>query len=385
MRSWLGSMYITSPTSAVPDAQKNAVRLAGICPCPCPTWAMTRHELLPYRCNRPSRFSSFRDFLQLYTPTFSVSSVATAREMGLLQLLSSIFGPISCGFHKPEGVRVKSKPGRMDRPRVPVEVAEHIIDFLAWDVETLRSCVLVCRPWNSRSRYHLFYSVAVSSECHRSPEALVRLFKSYPEIPSWVHSVTVVHGSTPAANPMASQTVHDVAVIVLLPYLPHLIRWRFQGHQYFGAHCADELLVFRSTALMCLARYSCIESLQLGSLQLSGRELSRIVACFPRLQNLDCSAITPYDEAESNIQVPASQFSRKANIQQLTVSLLHLSILTLLRRTNPLHGPPLGTVGFSSQSPSRCERAGFKTSINLHGSNYIHPGEPQRPEVCARR
>ena len=219
----------------------------------------------------------------------------------------------------------------MDRPRVPVEVTEHIINFLAWDVKTLRSCALVCRSWNPRSRYHLFYSISVTPYYNRTPYALVNLFQSHPEIPSWVHSVTVYCCTSVYSGPIKYElgSVHDVAVICLLPYLLHLTRWRFKNlHE--GRYGADQF-AFRPTGLMCLARYSCIESLQIENCWLRRVDLSRIVSSFPRLKNLYCAIdnrefVSTYGGGGHNIQgVAASRFPRKANIQQLTVSSLYLS------------------------------------------------------------
>ena len=212
-----------------------------------------------------------------------------------------------------------AKNQRMGRPRVPVEVAERIINFLALDVKTLRSCALACRSWNPRSCYHLFYSVAVSTEPDQSPDALVRLFQRHPEIPSLVHSVTV--NCFTGTYMMAIDRVHDVAVIVLLPYLPHLTRWRFKGQGVFA---------FSPMGLMCLARYSCIESLQLRRLWLRSGDLSKIISSLPRLTDLDCNTcdrvpLTTHDGGGHNNQVAARRFPRKANIRHFTVSSFYYS------------------------------------------------------------
>lgn len=215
----------------------------------------------------------------------------------------------------------------MDRPRVPVEAAEHIIDFLALDVKTLRSCALVCRLWNPRSRFRLFYSIAVCPKSHRTPDALLCLFRSRPEVPAMVHSMTV-HYQIFADSVVRQPSIHDVAVIVLLPYLPHLTQWRFRGCQYSSVHRNDPF-VLRSKALMCLAWYSCSTTLRLEYLRFSRGDLSKIMSCFPQLQHLDCSTchgdhITTHGGATPNIQISASQFPRKTDVRQLTVSTFYL-------------------------------------------------------------
>ncbi|EJD42196.1 hypothetical protein AURDEDRAFT_186173 [Auricularia subglabra TFB-10046 SS5] len=47
--------------------------------------------------------------------------------------------------------------------RVPNELQDHIIDFVAPDVSSLRSCALVCRTWHPRSATHLFSTMSVKT------------------------------------------------------------------------------------------------------------------------------------------------------------------------------------------------------------------------------
>nr|GAT51631.1 predicted protein [Mycena chlorophos] len=47
----------------------------------------------------------------------------------------------------------------MDRPILPPELSDTIIDFLHTDVPSLAACGLVCRAWAPASRYHLYAAI----------------------------------------------------------------------------------------------------------------------------------------------------------------------------------------------------------------------------------
>lgn len=47
---------------------------------------------------------------------------------------------------------------------LPQELSDHIIDYLRYDPETLKSCSLVCKSWLFSSRIHLFHRLIFDSE-----------------------------------------------------------------------------------------------------------------------------------------------------------------------------------------------------------------------------
>ncbi|RPD79682.1 hypothetical protein L226DRAFT_425802, partial [Lentinus tigrinus ALCF2SS1-7] len=65
-------------------------------------------------------------------------------------------------------------------PRVPVEVAERIIDLLSDHVGTLRSCALTCREWLPRSQYRLMTSIRIWS--NEAVSSMYDYFTAHPRI-----------------------------------------------------------------------------------------------------------------------------------------------------------------------------------------------------------
>lgn len=90
---------------------------------------------------------------------------------------------------------------------VPTELIETIIDEIAEEQSTLRSCALVCRAWTPIAQGHIFHSlhITVHIDCWKSPllflapfihvsknvGVLDRLLRSSPHIASYVKRLTV--------------------------------------------------------------------------------------------------------------------------------------------------------------------------------------------------
>ncbi|KZT68633.1 hypothetical protein DAEQUDRAFT_738662 [Daedalea quercina L-15889] len=54
-----------------------------------------------------------------------------------------------------------TKPTMPSPPELPLDIYELIIDFVWPDRDSLIACALTCRAWHQRSRYNLFYRVAL--------------------------------------------------------------------------------------------------------------------------------------------------------------------------------------------------------------------------------
>ncbi|KAK0443969.1 uncharacterized protein EV420DRAFT_1575756 [Desarmillaria tabescens] len=90
---------------------------------------------------------------------------------------------------------------------VPTELIKMIIDEIAEEKSTLRSCALVCRAWTPIAHMHIFHSlhITVHIDCWKSPllffapsihvsknvGALNRLLRSSPHISSYVKRLTI--------------------------------------------------------------------------------------------------------------------------------------------------------------------------------------------------
>ncbi|KZT07955.1 uncharacterized protein LAESUDRAFT_650112, partial [Laetiporus sulphureus 93-53] len=50
---------------------------------------------------------------------------------------------------------------QLSTPRLPLEMCDHILDYLWDDHKTLRSCSHVTREWLPTTRMHLFHHVRI--------------------------------------------------------------------------------------------------------------------------------------------------------------------------------------------------------------------------------
>ena len=94
-------------------------------------------------------------------------------------------------------------------PRVPIEVAENMIDHLVNDNRTLRQCALVCKPWSVRSRFNIWRKITVR---HRAQVYALRSFlEKSPEIRELVRILDIDDGQ---------EQISNMALVVILPMIP---------------------------------------------------------------------------------------------------------------------------------------------------------------------
>ncbi|KAI0757679.1 WD40-repeat-containing domain protein [Daedaleopsis nitida] len=111
--------------------------------------------------------------------------------------------------------------------RVPVEIAEQIIDELWDDHFSLSVCSLTCHAWLPRSRSHLFGEIRISDL--RSLDALCHLLHdNLATFGGYVERVTVTC-SPSGYTKDASTNVSYRASVALPPILPALRSWTFEG------------------------------------------------------------------------------------------------------------------------------------------------------------
>lgn len=73
-------------------------------------------------------------------------------------------------------------------PSLPVELWEHIIDYLSNDQQSLSSCALVCKGWVDPARFHLFASIAIIGYVDYSER---RSFLASPNIAPRIRRATI--------------------------------------------------------------------------------------------------------------------------------------------------------------------------------------------------
>ncbi|CCM00077.1 uncharacterized protein FIBRA_02104 [Fibroporia radiculosa] len=81
-----------------------------------------------------------------------------------------------------------------DKPLVPPELWDDIIDCLWNDRPALLACTLTCRAWLPRARFHAFHSISVVDLS--SFKRLHRLLDASPHLASYVRRLSIVGGWT---------------------------------------------------------------------------------------------------------------------------------------------------------------------------------------------
>ena len=81
---------------------------------------------------------------------------------------SIIFSSPSAAYFNREGLEISnvSMPRRRGwrmKPRSSV-IRDHILNYLVYDRESLKTCSLVCRAWLPSSRYHLFSDILLTNK-----------------------------------------------------------------------------------------------------------------------------------------------------------------------------------------------------------------------------
>lgn len=67
---------------------------------------------------------------------------------------------------------------------IPIELLQLIISYLAADLATIKSCVLVCRSWLPDARHILFHRIKIDERSNY--DEMLAIFKTSPDIRSCV-------------------------------------------------------------------------------------------------------------------------------------------------------------------------------------------------------
>ncbi|RPD68180.1 WD40 repeat-like protein [Lentinus tigrinus ALCF2SS1-7] len=168
-----------------------------------------------------------------------------------------------------------------DPPRVPVEVAERIIDLLSDDFYTLRSCALTCRGWLPRARYRLMTSIRILSD--EDVSSMDDYFTAHPPIAAAVRSVSVYIVEEPQflnAFPM-----------VLLSRLPNLSTYKYSDYRSYRGFWHHH-----AASLRGIKTYLRVQELKLCGVRFrTGADLARLLISFPLLRILRLESVSVSD------------------------------------------------------------------------------------------
>ncbi|KAH9928029.1 WD40-repeat-containing domain protein [Epithele typhae] len=208
-------------------------------------------------------------------------------------------------------------------PPVPVEIWEAVVDVLGagHEFESVAVCARVCTQWLPRSRLHIWREVYLNTIDQLA--SVRHALECTPQLRGLVASVHLHLFPAPMHDP----ALFNSAPVVLLPYLPCVEVWRFEVFWAFGM---PGFRAFSRFPGACFRKCSSIKTLELKNVHLpSPLHLYRLVACFPKLQNLRLAAVKFTDE----LALPGSRTSI-ASLQELKMEDLYMKEQEHLR---PLH------------------------------------------------
>ena len=124
--------------------------------------------------------------------------------------------------------------------RLPLELVDQIMYFLADDLTTLKVCALTCHSWNSIGRSFMFRTVKMSNETRLV--ALENLLSLTPTLQSYVRELSIGPFSSYSKRPAPYEGTRWVARIPeFLPQcMPNLHTIRFIRLSDAGEYCDAE-------------------------------------------------------------------------------------------------------------------------------------------------
>ncbi|RPD56205.1 WD40 repeat-like protein [Lentinus tigrinus ALCF2SS1-6] len=164
-----------------------------------------------------------------------------------------------------------------DPPRVPVKVAERIIDLLNDHLYTLCSCSLTCHGWLPRARYQLMTSIRIQS--NEDVSSMDDYFTAHPHIAAAVRRVVIeINKEAQFLNAFP---------VVLLSWLPNLRTYEYSDYwrdEGFSHHHAASLRGIKT--------YLRVQELKLCGVRFrTGADLARLLISFPLLRILRLGSV----------------------------------------------------------------------------------------------
>lgn len=165
----------------------------------------------------------------------------------------------------------------MDIPSLPIEIWEHIIDYMSGDYHSLTSCSMVCRDWRPRSLFRLPTRITVHTR-----DDVLRLAMQKGTMwkgPEQVCIHALHHG-------------HDRRI-------PHfalfsiMLAGRWKRTRQLSIHSADwRAQDMLPNVFLGLATFEFVTHLSLHNVSLPSIVIFRRLACsFPMLQHLSCQKL----------------------------------------------------------------------------------------------
>ena len=229
------------------------------------------------------------------------------------------------GHHDQPASGRRARPMLLPLPRniterIPQELMEHIIDFLALDFASLRRCALVCRAWYHHSQTLLYCRVQIVGRS--GYDAVARFALQSPRTKRYLAFTRILCLATAhkdQALPRAQRNCFQVVPLTLGGSLPNL-----QCIGFFNCLFPP----YNASFVSLMSRFTEVVHLVLHRFEVcSFVDLRRIICSFPKLRELHLGhgSLTC---AGSPFSVP-NLFSRPVDprIVKLTLTFLDLNLL----------------------------------------------------------
>ncbi|KAH9830364.1 uncharacterized protein C8Q71DRAFT_842910 [Rhodofomes roseus] len=162
---------------------------------------------------------------------------------------------------------------RTCRPRFPIEVSEHVLDFVWPDRTTLLSCTLVCRAWLPRARLNLLYEVRIRDT--GQDRSLRSFISQYPSYCAVIRRLVISPKNSAAQSLLSSfplELAHELAHIEYIRVLNNR-----RPFTYYA----------QSQSLAALTRWTSIRKLEIRGYTFSALQaFSRLIIAVPSVTSL---------------------------------------------------------------------------------------------------
>ena len=190
-------------------------------------------------------------------------------------------------------------------PRVPIEVAEHIIDFLG-DVTTRQHGALVCKSWFPRSRVNIWRTIVLSrlSQVY----ALCDVLEKTPEVRGLIRVLAV--------SSQRAVAVTNTALFIILPFVPRL-HSIYMGHETRNLSPAASALI------------SAHRNIRRLTLNVHSKSLIHTVRLLSQINSLEFLRLLPQGETEKG-DVFSSRYDISSLARRCSPSLREIVVRTEL-------------------------------------------------------
>lgn len=200
-----------------------------------------------------------------------------------------------------------------DTPRVPLEIAENVMDNLDGHVLTLCSCALTCRGWLPRARFQLMVSIRISTR--DDIPSINDYLNSHPHLANAVRKLSVAPSGQEAAGFLL-----EAFPVFLVARLPNLRKCVMRGYNV-PVEESKAAAVFHPLTLAGMRTYLLVEMLNLyGVMFRTSTELARLLSSLPRLRFLSYASLDIQSRSPMIKAIDMVRFRDKCSLlSELTV------------------------------------------------------------------